>query len=102
MWFRSNKQPDDVSPLLFEEEFQELHMQNKRMFRRHFIFWCIRWTIGLLATAWFVNEFPQHQWLWGLTIGFATLSLMVMLIGNRLIMKRTLKTYIQRSNPYIE
>ena len=102
MWNRSKKQADDISSFFLEEEFQELHMQNQRMFRQHFIFWCIRWTIGLLATAWFVSTFPKHQWLWGLTIGFASLSLMVMLIGNRLITRKMQKTYAKLSNPYAE
>ena len=93
---------DKIAPFLLEEDFQKLQMQNKRMFRRHFIFWCIRWTIGILATAWFVNQFPKHQWLWALTIGFAGLSLLVMLIGNRLITKKMQKTYIKMSNPYTE
>tara|TARA_Y100001954_G_C15514060_1_gene455990 strand:- start:353 stop:676 length:324 start_codon:yes stop_codon:yes gene_type:complete len=98
----SDKQPDDASSFLFEKELQKLQTQNKRMFRRHFIFWCIRWTIGFLATAWFVNQFPQHLWLWGITIGFGGLSLLVMLIGNRLITKKMQKTYEKLSNPYTE
>ena len=91
---------DKSAPFLLEEEYQKLQMQNKRMFRRHFIFWCIRWTIGLLATAWFVNEFPQHQWLWALTLGFASVSLAVMLIGNRLITKKMQSSYIKMTSPY--
>lgn len=98
----SDKQSDHKSTILFEEEIQALQIQNKRMFRRHFIFWCIRWTIGILATAWFVSGFPQHQWLWGITIGFASLSLLVMLIGNRLITKRMQKSYANLGNPYTE
>lgn len=90
---------DSFSPIFLEEEYQKLQKQNKRMFRRHFIFWCIRWTIGFLATAWFVNQFPQHQWLWVLTLGFASISLVVMLIGNRLITKRMQDSYIKMISP---
>ena len=98
----SDKQPDYASSLLLEAEFQKFQTQNKRMFRRHFVFWCIRWSIAILATIWFVNQFPQHQWLWGITIGFGGLSLLVMLIGNRLIMKKLQKTYEKLRNSYAE
>ena len=93
---------EEKTPLLLEKEYQALQMQNKRMFRRHFIFWSIRWTIGFLATAWFVNEFPQHLWIWAITIGFACLSLLVMLIGNRLITQKMQKSYIKMTSPYVQ
>ena len=91
----------DPKPLFLQEkEFQDLQIQNTRMFRRHFIFWSIRWTIGFLATIWFVSEFPQHKWVWGITIGFASLSLLIMIIGNRLITKKTQNSYIKMTSPY--
>ena len=91
---------DKQASFPLEEEYQHLQKQNNRMFRRHSIFWVIRWTIGFLATAWFINEFPQHKWLWGITIGFASLSLIIMLIGNRLITKKMQDSYIKMTSPY--
>ena len=64
---------------------EPMREQHQRMFKRNLKFWMVRWSIGFIATAWFTIAHPEHGWLWGIAIGTAALSLVVMYIGNRYI-----------------
>ena len=66
-----------------------------RAFHRNIRFWAIRWTIGLLAMGLFAYHFPKHWWVLLIGIGMALVSLFVLLIGRRVVLKRHAKRMIQ-------
>jgi hypothetical protein len=50
--------------------------------------WSIRWAIGFSLIAWTTRIKPNLSWLWLAGAGVASLSLIVNLIGNRVLQER--------------
>jgi len=59
-----------------------------RGFSRNVRFWALRWTIGLSAMGWFAYQFPKHWWVLLIGLGMALISLSVLIIGRRIVLRR--------------
>ncbi|NIV10798.1 MAG: hypothetical protein GWN62_05775 [Aliifodinibius sp.] len=57
-------------------------------FRRRFILWAIRWTIGFGVIAVVIYYLPNWLWLWYTGVAIAGLSLVSMIAGRFMIQRK--------------
>lgn len=69
-------------------EADALDRETTDSFRRRLVAWAIRWTIGFALIALVTRSKPNLSWLWRAGAGVALLSLIVNLVGNRLVQER--------------
>ena len=59
-----------------------------RHFRRNLRFWAIRWTVGIIAMSLFAYHFPMHWWIILIGLGMAAISLSVLIIGRKFVLRK--------------
>ena len=71
-----------------QSEIDELRQGIIKDSRKRLTMWCIRWIIGFVLIALITNMYPKVQWLWIAGGAMALLSLCIILITSRAMLKR--------------
>ena len=75
-----------------QSDLDSLENETNRFMRIRFVFFLIRWTIGFLIVWWITTRWPDLVWLWWPAVIVASLSLFMLLFGQRWIDMRLRQT----------
>lgn len=78
----------DCDPGQHREELQSLRRGWSAFTIRRLALWLLRWTIGFALIGLVTALLPGLSWLWWLGIGFALLTPLTAVVGQRLVSRK--------------